>query len=517
LTSGNELAAVQFVLRPVLGPWQKGGQAFIGKLRGDNTKQGKQRPRLGAKEKDLIKQIEEKTGSQGYDLCLRLAVAGQGDISGNPSAALRTGLNRLVRIFDQFAGDNSLVVRQSGDQSELYRIKERFFPAGWKPGVVSEKELAALAHLPNQYVSGVAIARARARVERPSTVCFVGPGEKRLVLGRFVDVPTFGNGFAYQPYPLGALRSRLLKLADEPDGTPDDSWLPDEEDRQVGIPLIDARRHFHVIGPTGVGKSTMLLRLIWQYMVDFPEAAVWLQEPHQDLTHKVTKRVPLWREKDVIWLDVMDPVRAIGVNPMDAPAGADVGQVVSDVMGVIKKVMGASWDTAVQMQEILENGLLAVLGAEPQPTLAHLFKLLSDEDYRFDLTARIDDPIAAPYWQSLEMKKARELDAMFSVPRRRMNAFVRNPIVRRIVAQARNTIDFRQAIDTGKILLIQLDGRMGDQNRTFIGAMMMYKLFSTVMSRMDIEEKDRQQVAICVDEFQTFVGQSGKEFADTHA
>jgi hypothetical protein len=229
LTSGNELAAVQFVLRPVLGPWQKGGQAFIGKLRGDNTKQGKQRPRLGAKEKELIKQIEEKTSAQGYDLCLRLAVAGQGDISGN--------LNRLVRIFDQFAGDNSLVVRKSGDQSELYRIKERFFPAGWKQGVVSEKELAALAHLPNQYVIGVAIARARARVERPSTVCFVGPGEKRLVLGRFVDVPTFGNGFVYQPYPLGPLRSRLLKLADEPDGTPDDSWLPDEEDRQVGIPL----------------------------------------------------------------------------------------------------------------------------------------------------------------------------------------------------------------------------------------------------------------------------------------
>jgi type IV secretory pathway VirB4 component len=55
---------------------------------------------------------------------------------------------------------------------------------------------------------------------------------------------------------------------------------------------------------------------------------------------------------------------------------------------------------------------------------------------------------------------------------------------------------------------------MGEQNRTFIGAMMMYKLFSTIMSRMDIPEEQRRQVAICVDEFQTFVGQSGKEFAD---
>jgi hypothetical protein len=34
------------------------------------------------------------------------------------------------------------------------------------------------------------------------------------------------------------------------------------------------------------------------------------------------------------------------------------------------------------------------------------------------------------------------------------------------------------------------------------------------MSRMDIPEEQRRQVAICVDEFQTFVAQNGEEFAD---
>ena len=506
LTSGNALAAAHFVIRPVMDGWQRGGQAYIRKIRGDDLKQGKQKPRLGGQERDQIKQIEDKARARGYNLCLRLAVVGQGDVSGN--------LNRLTRVFDQFTADNSLVARKSGNQAELYRVKERFFPAGWKASVVGERELAALAHLPNREVSGVALNRARARIERPSPVSFVGSGEKRVVLGRFVDVPTFGNGFQYLDYPLHGLRKAILKLADEPDGTPADDWLPSQSGLDVGIPLMDARRHFHVIGPTGVGKSTMLLRMIWQYLVDFPEAAVWLQEPHQDLTHKVIKRIPLWREKDVIWLDVMDPVRVLGINPLEAPPEADLGQVVADVMGVIKKVMGASWDTAVQMQEILENGLMAVLWAEPRPTMAHLFKLLSDTDYRYDLTARLKDPVAVPFWQSLEQKKEKELDTMLSVPRRRINAFIRNPIVRRIIAQAVSTVDFRQAIDSGKIILVQLDGRMGEQNRTFIGAMMMYKLFGTIMSRMDVEEQDRRQVAICVDEFQTFVGQSGKEFAD---
>ncbi len=510
LGPGNTLAAVHFILRPAAEGWQKGGQAFGRKARGDDLKPGKPKPRLGNPERDQLKRIEEKGRSRGYDLCLRLLVAGQGDVANNPSASLRASLTRLSRVFDQFADDNRLVVRQSGDAAELYRLRGRYFPAGWKASAVGERELAALAHLPNRELTGMAISRARARTERPSPVSYVGPGDRRLVVGRFVDIPTFGSGFQPLDYPLAGLRRYFKLTATESDNRKSQA----EGDRAVGIPLMDARRHFHVIGPTGVGKSTMLLRMIWQYMSDFSEASVWVQEPHQDLTHKVVKRVPLWREKDVIWLDVMDPLRVLGINPLEVPLDADLGPVIADVMGVIKKVMGASWETAVQMQEILENGLLAVLNGESQPTMAHLFKLLSDPDYRFDLTARLKDPIAAPYWQSLELRKEKELDQMFAVPRRRVNAFMRNPIVRRIIAQPRSTVNFRQAIDSGKIILVQLDGRMGDQNRTFIGAMMMYKLFGSVMSRMDIEEKERRQVAICVDEFQTFVGQSGKEFAD---
>lgn len=503
LSPGNSLAAIHFIIRPAAGGWQSGGQAFVSKMRGDNVPQGQPRPRLSAQDRDLIKRIEEKGRMRGYDLCLRVVIAGQGDVGGN--------LDRLVRVFDQFGNDNALGMRKNGDQKEVYRLKGRFFPAGWGKSVISETELATMAHLPNQEISGVALTRARARIEKPSPVSFMIPGENRIIIGRFVDVPSFSSNMTGVTYSFEGMR-RLLKLSTDTNGN--GNGVNGEGDRPVGIKLMDARRHFHVIGPTGVGKSTMLLRMIWQYLVEFPEAAVWLQEPHQDLTHKVVKRVPLWREKDIIWLDVMDPVRVLGINPLEVPTGADMGAVVADVMGVMRKAMGANWDAAVQMQEILEYALQAVLNRQPRATMLHLLKLLTNADYRFDLTANLNDPIAVPFWQSLEQKKDKELDAIFSVPRRRINAFIRNDVVRRIVAQSVSTVNFRQALDSGKIILVQLDGRMGVSNRSFIGAMMMYKLFGSIMSRMDIEEKDRRQVAICVDEFQTFVGQSGQEFAE---
>jgi len=503
LAQGNALAALHFIIRPAADGWQSGGQAFIRKLRGDKLAQGQAKTMVSSQDRALMKRIEEKGQARGYNLCLRLVVAGQGDVGGH--------LDRLIRVFDQFGGDNGLGVRQNGDQKELYRVMGRYLPAGWGRSVVSAMELAALIHLPNQDISGVALTRARARIEKPSPASFVSPDEKRVIIGRFVDVPSFSgamNGTRYSYEPL----RRLLKLSSNGKGPEAPEHV--ETDRPVGIKLMDARRHFHVIGPTGVGKSTMLLRMIWQYLVDFPEAAVWLQEPHQDLTHKVIKRVPLWREKDVIWLDVMDPVRVIGINPLERARGADTGAVVADVMGVMRKAMGANWDTAVQMQEILEYALQAILVGQPKPTMVHLLKLLTNADYRYDITAGLSDPIAVPFWQSLEQKKEKELDLLFSVPRRRINAFIRNEVVRRIIAQPVSTVRFRQAIDTSKIILVQLDGRMGASNRAFIGAMMMYKLFGAVMSRMELDEKERRQVAICVDEFQTFVGQSGQEFAD---
>src|SRR5690606_36919868 len=83
LAPGNDLAAVHLILRPAAGGWQAGGQAYAARLRGDNVQPGQPRPRLGGQERELIKRIEAKGKRRGYDLCLRLLVAGTGDVGGN--------------------------------------------------------------------------------------------------------------------------------------------------------------------------------------------------------------------------------------------------------------------------------------------------------------------------------------------------------------------------------------------------------------------------------------------------
>jgi hypothetical protein len=77
-------------------------------------------------------------------------------------------------------------------------------------------------------------------------------------------------------------------------------------------------RHLHAIGPTGTGKSTLLLNLITQDMED--GRSVVVIEPKGDLIDDVLKRIPESRLDDVILLDPNDKRFPVGLNPL-APSG----------------------------------------------------------------------------------------------------------------------------------------------------------------------------------------------------
>ncbi len=81
-------------------------------------------------------------------------------------------------------------------------------------------------------------------------------------------------------------------------------------------------QHLHVIGPTGVGKSVLLGRLIEQDIA--AGRAVVVIEPKGDLVDDVLARIPAERRDDVVVLDAADSA-PVGLNPLaasSAPAGS---------------------------------------------------------------------------------------------------------------------------------------------------------------------------------------------------
>jgi hypothetical protein len=118
------------------------------------------------------------------------------------------------------------------------------------------------------------------------------------------------------------------------------STFPGRE-RPVALAARDGLRHLHVLGPTGVGKSTLLLNLIVQDIA--AGRGVVVIEPKGDLVEDVLARIPGERLDDVVLLDPADEARPVGLNPLAAngrppepggrPAARSVPQHVRVVVG----------------------------------------------------------------------------------------------------------------------------------------------------------------------------------------
>ena len=72
--------------------------------------------------------------------------------------------------------------------------------------------------------------------------------------------------------------------------------------------LQDSLQHLHVLGPTGTGKSTLLLNLIVQDIA--AGRGVVVIDPKGDLVEEVLRRVPEERADDVVVLDPADETAA---------------------------------------------------------------------------------------------------------------------------------------------------------------------------------------------------------------
>jgi hypothetical protein len=73
--------------------------------------------------------------------------------------------------------------------------------------------------------------------------------------------------------------------------------------------------------------------------------------------------------------------------------------------------------------------------------------------------------------------------------------------MRHIVGQRENTFALREAMDTGKIVLVNLaKGRIGEDASALLGAMLVTGIWLAALSRQDIPEEERRDFYLIVDE-----------------
>jgi CxxC-x17-CxxC domain-containing protein len=157
------------------------------------------------------------------------------------------------------------------------------------------------------------------------------------------------------------------------------------------------------------------------------------------------------------------------------------------------------------LEYILRNAVLAILDF-PGSTLLGVVRMLSDKNYRKRVVANIKDPVVKAFWEKEFTGYADKFAAEAVSPiQNKVGQFLSSSLMRNVIGQVRSSINIRDIMDNGKILIMNLSkGRIGEDNSALLGAMMITKIQLAAMSRVDVPEKERRDFYLYIDEFQNF-------------
>ncbi|KKW14344.1 MAG: hypothetical protein UY53_C0001G0060 [Parcubacteria group bacterium GW2011_GWA2_50_10] len=275
--------------------------------------------------------------------------------------------------------------------------------------------------------------------------------------------------------------------------------------RKFGIKVDDRRRHFYVIGKTGMGKTEMLKNMAVQ---DIKLGhGIGFVDPHGEAVEELLDFVPEARVKDVVYFNPADTEHPIAFNVMEQVDPDKRHMVASGLMSVFKKIWPDVW--SARMEYILNNVVLALL-EYPDSTLLGINRMLADPEYRQKVVDYVKDPVVKTFWlqEYARYTQRYEVEATAAV-QNKVGQLTSNPLIRNIVGQTRSSIDMRKVMDEKKILLVNISkGRIGEDTSRLIGGLLITKLQLAAMSRVDIPEEEREDFFLYIDEFQHFATES---------
>ncbi len=278
--------------------------------------------------------------------------------------------------------------------------------------------------------------------------------------------------------------------------------------RRFGIKQKNRRGHMYLVGKTGTGKSTLIQNLC-AHDIEMGYGLA-LIDPHGDLAQNILESVPERRIKDVIYFDPADLEYPVAFNPLENVAADHRYLVASGMISVLKKVWAEFWGP--RLEHILRNTLLTLLES-PGSTLLDVPKLLTDERFRETMLRRTAHPQVRDFWFTEFAKYSAWLRSEATAPiLNKVGQFLTSIPLRNIVGQRKSALDFRQIMDEGKLLIVNLaKGRIGEDNCSLLGAMLVTKIHLAALSRADVLESKRRAFYLYVDEFHNFLTLS---FAD---
>jgi hypothetical protein len=271
--------------------------------------------------------------------------------------------------------------------------------------------------------------------------------------------------------------------------------------RDIRVEPVALLQHAHVLGPTGRGKSTLLLNMT----VEAIQAGMggMVLDPTGELTGLVLARVPTERVEDVDLLDLGDLAYPPALNLLACSSAGGDAQAQA-ICGIFARLFARFWGP--RTEDILRSALTTLLcgrdPAGPAPTLADVLMLLSDPGERSRYQA--SDPVALDVfwrqWQTLSEPARVQALAPLS---NKLRALLGNRALRNMLCQP-DAPDLTDTIQHGRWLLVSLPQSLGEDAADLIGSVLLHRAWQAAQRLGPLAHSDRPPFLCLVDECHRF-------------
>ena len=270
---------------------------------------------------------------------------------------------------------------------------------------------------------------------------------------------------------------------------------------KLGISPQDSLEHTVVLGPTGAGKSVVLINRAIASMN--AGHGVLLIDPKADLVNDVLARAPDHRVKDIIVLDPSDPC-PVGFNPFAFKDYGNPNLIADAILAVFKEVFSENW--GIRSQDVFTAGLLT-LAHTPKASLLWLPTLLVNQEFRQRITSDLKDKIGLePYWSGFEALRDGQRQAEIAPILNKMRQFMLRPGLRNVLGQSNPKFNLTDLFTKNKIVLVPLNkGIIGSESAKLLGSLIVGMTWTLVLSRASLPKEQRSIISIFVDELQDYL------------
>ncbi len=288
--------------------------------------------------------------------------------------------------------------------------------------------------------------------------------------------------------------------------------LGDAHGRGVHLTDRDRLRHVYVLGATGTGKSTLLLNMALQDIRD--GKGVCLIDPHGDLYEELLRHMPRARwqqQRDVVLFDPTDLEHPVGLNFFECRSpypDVERSLLINELLAILDMLYDLHLTGGPMFEQYMRNALRLLLDAGEDYTMVDLPLVFESDAFRHHLLARCSDPAVVGFWRGQAERAGGEaaLTNMAPYITSKLNQFTGNPLLRAILGQSRSTIDLRQCMDEGKVLLVNLaKGQLSSLDSYLLGMLLIGMIFRAALGRGELPPARRRPWHVYIDEFQNFL------------